>query len=245
MLSADICGFGWVSVDGLGAGLSATNSCPFGEFRRGELPPVQRKDVLSRPDRSFGRMDQFSRLGLAGIALALRDAGLETWQDKRNIGVLAATVTGCMYTDVDYFKTVLEGQGLFASPQLFAYTLPNTFLGEAALRFGLTGNCQVLNSGINGDESHALAVVRTAMESIAWGENEKVIVGYCDLGDQGALHAPGALFMVLQPSTVAQADSVAALKLAVDEQGRLRSNDRTICSLQDLIKHLACTSSSA
>jgi 3-oxoacyl-[acyl-carrier-protein] synthase II len=172
--------------------------------------------------------------------LSLRDAGLEQWQNKRNIGVLAATVSGCMYTDVDYFKTVLDGQGVFASPQLFAYTLPNTFLGEAALRFGLTGNCQVLNSALNCNESHALAVVRTAMESIAWGENEKVIVGYCDLGDQGALHAPGALFMVLQPRAVTSTSTVSPLELALDEQGILICNGTTIFSLQDLIKHLAC-----
>lgn len=244
MLSAHICGFGWVSVDGLGAGVNATNRAKFGVFRRGELPPVQRTDVLSTPDRSFGRMDQFSRLGLAGIALALRDAGLESWQEKRNIGVLAETVSGCQYTDVDYFMTVLEGQGEFASPQLFAYTLPNTFLGEAALRFGLTGNCQVLNSPLNGAEDSALAVVRTAMESIAWGEDEQMIVGYCDLGDQGALQAPGALFMLLQSGT-GTPTTMPELALAVDEQGQLSCNGTTLHSLQDLIKHLACTSTSA
>ncbi len=245
MLKCNICGFGWVSVDGLGSGLNATNSTRFGEFRRGELPPVQRKDVLSRPDRSFGRMDPFSRMGLAGIALALRDAGLEQWQDKRNIGVLAETVSGCLGTDVDYFTTVLDGQGVFASPQLFAYTLPNTFLGEAALRFGLTGNCQVLNNALNCADTRALAVIHTAMESIAWGEDEKVIFGYSDLGDQGALQAPGALFMVLQTDTVAHTTQLSPLRLAVDEQGLLSCNGTRLLSVQDLIKHLAQSENSA
>lgn len=239
MLSCNICGFGWVSVDGLGSGVNAINGGIFGEFRRGELPPVQRKDVLSTPDRSFGRMDQFSRLGLAGIALALRDAGLEQWQEKRNIGILAETVSGCLYTDIDYFTTVLEGEGLFASPQLFAYTLPNTFLGEAALRFGLTGNCQVLNSTLNCPASCALAVIRTAMESVVWGEENRVVVGYCDLDDQGALQAPGALFLVLEPDAVVQTSPLPLRGLAVDEQGVLSCCGTKIFTLQDLIKLLA------
>ena len=68
---------------------------------------------------------------------------MDHWQQKRRVAILAETYSGCLETDCDYFTTVIPEQGALASPQLFAYTLSNTFLGEAALRFGLTGCCEV------------------------------------------------------------------------------------------------------
>lgn len=239
MLKCNIVGFGWVAADGFGAGSSSVAGKRFSGFRPGELPVVQRKDLFNRPDRSFGRMDPFSRLGLAGITLALRDAGLQPRQDKespgRNIGILAATDSGCLYTDLDYFATVLDAQGVFASPQLFAYTLPNTFLGEAALRFGLTGNAQVVNCAANEtahDAVDAVGVLRMAMESIVWGESEKVVVGYCDLGEHGALQAPGALFMVLEPG------DTTGMSLQLNDDDKLSCNGNAVVEINDLIENL-------
>lgn len=221
-------GFGWVAVDGFGAGGSDT----FKGFTSGELPQVQRKDLFDRPDRRFGRMDPFSRLGLAAITFALRDADLDQWQDKRSIGILAETYSGCLYTDGDYFATVIPDQGAYASPQLFAYTLSNTFLGEAAIRFGLTGNCQVVNSY----DKCGLSTLQAAMETLSWSEDEKVIVGYCDLGNDGALNAPGALFMVLEAVDAdLPPDSIC---LHVDEHGGLCCQNRTIDSVTEVIKIL-------
>ena len=228
MMKCTIRGFGWVAVDGLGVGGSNT----FKGFSQGELHQVQRKDLFDRPDRRFGRMDPFSRLGLAAITFALRDAGLEQWQDKRPVGIMAETFSGCLYTDGDYFATVIPDHGLLASPQLFAYTLSNTFLGEAAIRFGLTGNCQVVNSS---DEC-GLSIIRAAMESISWCEDEKVVVGYCDLSDQGVLNAPGALFMVLE-SAVAVAQ-LALLSLHIDEHGGLWCNDQPVDNVAMLVEQL-------
>jgi 3-oxoacyl-[acyl-carrier-protein] synthase II len=228
-----ISGLGWVSTAGMGCGTGSNNGIKFGAFADGELAPIQRKDLLDRPDRGFGRMDQFSRLGLAGITLALRDAGLEHSEHKRSIGVLAETATGCLYTDSDYFATVVADQGQFASPQLFAYTLANTFLGEAALRLKLTGNCQVVNN-TSGD---SLAMVRMALESIAWGEEETMVVGYCDLTAQGALQAPGALFMLVEQLTPKTAQS--SFKVSLTAEGSVRCNDKVMSSLHELINILA------
>lgn len=191
MFKSTIRGFGWVASDGFGCG----HSGEFQGFAAGELPQIQRQDLFAKPDRRFGRMDPFSRLGLAAITLALRDASFEEWQQKRPIALLAETTTGCLETDCDYFATVLPEQGALASPQLFAYTLSNTFLGEAALRFGLTGNCQVVNSC----DPVALSVLHSALDMLQWQEDQAVVMGFCDLTDQGALAAPGALFMVIEP----------------------------------------------
>ncbi len=134
-MRAEVLGIGWVTAAGMGRGRQAAPFalCP------GELPPVARKDIFAEPDLRFGRLDGFSRLGLAAIALALQDAGLDAWTEKRPVALAAASRYGCLTTDADYFDTVLPQQGRLASPNLFAYTLPNCFLGEAAIRFGLTG----------------------------------------------------------------------------------------------------------
>ncbi len=236
-----ISGCGWVSVGCGGNGMGMGFGSGFGKFTAGELAPVQRKEVFAKADRSFGRMDQFSRLGLAAITLALRDAGLEQWQEKRPIGVLAETASGCLYTDGDYFATVIPEQGTFASPQLFAYTLSNTFLGEAALRFGLTGNCQVINSGGDGGADNNLTVIQTAIESIIWGEDEKMVAGYCDLTTVGALGAPGAFFLVLENADdyIALNEKSAMATLHIDANGSICCNDQQVDNLAMLIEMLS------
>jgi 3-oxoacyl-[acyl-carrier-protein] synthase II len=195
MLSAQITGIGWVTAGGCGQGRQQQDFT----LTAGELPTLSRADIFEKPDRRFGRMDPFSKLGLAGITFALRDAGLERWGKKRQIGMIAATAYGCLGTDSDYFDTVIPQGGALASPQLFAYTLSNTFLGEAAIRFGLTGDAQVVSKPI----PSGLTPLGLALESLAWSDAEGMVAGVCDLSTPvgvpevpGAL--PGAVFLVLE-----------------------------------------------
>ncbi len=69
-----VTGIGWAGAAGMGTGRGATAFA----LPAGELPPISRRDVFPEPDSRFGRLDAFSRLALAGVALALRDAGIET-----------------------------------------------------------------------------------------------------------------------------------------------------------------------
>ena len=151
------------------------------------LPEITRKAVFEEPYQRFGRMDRFSRLGLGAIAFALKDADLETWTRKRNISIIASTVHGCLGTDVSYFDTVIPQEGRLASPNLFAYTLPNSFLGEAAIHFGLTGNCYIINS----PSASKLQSLRMAMINLDSGESEKVLSGVCDLESPDLYAATG------------------------------------------------------
>jgi 3-oxoacyl-[acyl-carrier-protein] synthase II len=100
---------------------------------------------------------------------------------------------------------MLPEDGKLASPSLFAYTLPNAFLGEAAIHFGLSGATYVINetylSGLFG--------LTLAMNSIKTGEHETVIVGKCDYGPPPVLSVtlnptPQALFLVLQSGKAAK-----------------------------------------
>jgi len=192
---AAITGLGWVTVNGMGRGRENHKF----EMSDGILPRVTRKRVFDKPYPHFGRMDDFSRVGLAAIASALKDAGLDEWTEKREMGIIAATVYGCLQTDRDYFETVIPNDGLMASPTLFSYTLPNCFLGEAAVCFGLTGASYVINetspSGMEG--------LCAALDSIALGEIEKMLCGICDLGCPPGLplpgkSLPGAVFFTLE-----------------------------------------------
>jgi 3-oxoacyl-[acyl-carrier-protein] synthase II len=188
-----VTGIGWVGAAGMGTG---RGPAPFA-LPPGELPPISRHEVFSEPDSRFGRLDAFSRLALAGVALALRDAGIEKWTEPRAIGVAASTTYGCMGTDLDYLATLGGGPAL-ASPQLFAYTLPNVFLGEAAIRFGLTGPTLIVSD----EEGTGAAALDTALDFVAGG-GDTALAGICDLARPAQLPKrpeppPGALFVVLE-----------------------------------------------
>ena len=61
------------------------------------------------------------------------------------MAIMASTVYGCLQTDADYYDTVRPEGGRLASPNIFAYTLSNTYLGEAAIYFGLTGAAFIIH----------------------------------------------------------------------------------------------------
>lgn len=194
-MNALITGIGWVTVRNMGCGRDHNSFA----MEAGQLPEILRKSVFETPYQRFGRMDRYSRLGLAAVAFALKDAGLDEWTEKRNIGIIACSVYGCLSTDIDYFDTVMPEGGLSASPSLFSYTLPNCFLGEAAVSFGLTGTSFVINE----QPLSGLVSVSMALETIANGESEKMLCGICDLGCPPELGdidnvAPGALFFVIE-----------------------------------------------
>jgi len=192
-MKAWINGIGWVTPAGSGQGRQSDSS----PLQAGELQIPQRKEVFAQIDKRFGRLDDFSRVGLAAVAFCLRDADAEKWEEKRPIGVVAASRYGCLQTDLDYYQTLIPEDGKLASPNLFAYTLPNCFLGEAALRFGLTGNSMILNRH---DLTH-LESIKVGLEELAWSDQSGVLAGIVDLAPPLELmqgdHLPGGLFILL------------------------------------------------
>jgi 3-oxoacyl-[acyl-carrier-protein] synthase II len=96
----------------------------------GPIPTVTREEVFPEPNLRFGRLPQYSRVGLAAVAFALRDAGMEHWETKRSAGIVASTRAGCLHTDIEYYNTVLPEGGGVPSPNLFSSTLPTCFWGS-------------------------------------------------------------------------------------------------------------------
>jgi len=229
-MEASIIGIGWVTGEGFGWG-SQGGECTFCEL---PLPLLSRKDVFPEPNQRFGRMSDYAKLGLAALAFALRDAGLEAWSEKRPIGVVAASQLGCLATDLDYHQSVLLQGGGLASPNLFAYTLANCFLGDAAIQFGLTGSSVAINETRGGLEALALA-----MEDLAMGEAQTMLAGICDLPAPQAFTGeitllPGALFLVLSADPAAAKKNYGTLTLTDD--GLLLHNGSAAGSLIDLAR---------
>ena len=209
-MTAAITGMGWVTAGGMGFGQKNHGFA----LRDGKLPAVTRSSVFDKPYPHFGRMDDFSRLGLAAISFALRDAELDKWAQKRHVGIVATTVYGCLHTDIDYFETVMPNGGTMASPTLFSYTLSNCFLGEAAVCFGLSGESYVIY------EKSLLGMIglRTALQDIASGEIATILCGFCDLGPPPELFLQGkplagALFFVLEKNPGSNRPNYGALNI--------------------------------
>ncbi len=199
----------------------------------GQLPEINPSDMFKKPYPNFRRMDEYSRLGLTAIAFALIDAGLSEWTRERNIGIIASTVYGCLGTDVDYYKTVIPDRGAHASPALFSYTLANSFLGEAAIRFGLTGTNYVIT------EQHptGLAGLQAALDHITRGDVEKILSGISDVGcpeifgEPGKV-PPGAVFLMLEKSPAREISSYG--KVQLNRTGDIILNGSKINDLTDL-----------
>ena len=190
-----VTGVGWISAQSMGRGRKNARF----QMASGKLPSISRKAVFETPYPRFSRMDEFSRLGVSAVGLALQDAGLDEWRSKREVSIVVNTVYGCLHTDLDYFETVLPENGAFASPALFSYTLPNCFLGETASRFGLTGPGYVMTEQGNS----GLSSIRAVLEEMDCEDFESALAGICDLGCPPSFPIdaniiPGAAFVVVE-----------------------------------------------
>ena len=214
----------------------------------GKLPSISRKAVFETPYPRFSRMDEFSRLGVSAVGLALQDAGLDEWRSKREMGIVVNTVYGCLHTDLDYFETVLPENGAFASPALFSYTLPNCFLGEAASRFGLTGPGYVVTE----QDNSGLSSIRAVLEEMDDEDFESALAGICDLGCPAdfakvanattarpdfpidANIIPGAAFVVIEKNPGMDLEPYGALRL--NQAQEIFFNNKKIPGFRELIQ---------
>ncbi len=172
-MKLNILGMGWVTAAGLGSAQAHER------FQWGgtTLPALRSRQFLETSHKRFGRFDTYTKAGFGAIALALRSAGLQAWQEKRPIGLVVATHHGCLETDVAYFQSALRDGGAMASPNLFAYTLPNCMLGEASIQFGLTGPTLVTNhAGDTGMDG-----IHAGLDLIEGDFCDTVVAGFCDV----------------------------------------------------------------
>ncbi len=196
-LRVGVTGGSWVTSDG------------YGRLRDGVKPVLgpgkaiipARNEVFDRPLPRYGRFDDYTKLGCAAVALALRDAGLDRATDNRPVGIVSSSVWESTAVDLAYYQTALVEGGALASPNLFSYTLPSTMQGESAVHFQLTG--PTLCVGEN--EGRGMAAVVTALRLMAAPAVAVMVAGWLD-DPPGKLTLPpetpeavnGALFVVLE-----------------------------------------------
>jgi len=229
-MNAEIAGIGWITADSAGC----AKDHDFFSMSDGALPTITSQTLFKEVYSPFRRMDNYSKLGLGAIAFALKDAGLDKWTEKRNIGIIASTIYGCLSTDMDYFDTVMTDHGASASPALFSYTLSSTFLGEAAICFGLTGTTFIIN------EEHPLGLesLKLALACIARGETDKILCGVCNhyrpKGFEEIRKVPvGALFFVVE-AIPANRPSYGNVEL--NENGRVTLNKEAVKDFSELAR---------
>lgn len=220
---------GWMTTAGAGRGKTGDAFAPTG----GEFPPFSGDHIECIRSKRFGRLDTYSKIGLTAISMALTDAGLAEWETKRPIGILAGTESGCLQTDIDYFTTVVDYGGKLASPNLFAYTLSNTFIGEAGILFGLSG----MGFAVNMPGSAGARLLGLALESLAWGDDDVMLAGICELpaaapSGQTAGEAAFGVFAVLEKNPREGITPYGQLK---EEENSYFFNGKKIGTFVDLI----------
>ena len=100
----------------------------------------KRESLFSYPVKNFSRFDTISKTTCFCAALALKDAGISySAGQKKDIGVFGANESGCLESNINYFKDYIESGRILARGNLFIYTLPSIPLAEVAIHFGLSG----------------------------------------------------------------------------------------------------------
>jgi 3-oxoacyl-[acyl-carrier-protein] synthase II len=156
-------------------------------------------------------LDRCSALALAGCALALRDAKIETPVAGENFGITLGTHFGCVETMKTFWDKAMEKGARLANPLLFSHSYFNSPISLCAIEFGLKGThgtfCAHENSG--------LEAMRAAFDAIRLGHADAMICGGVDaLSPARALFAPqqnageASVFFVLENEFYARSRGV-------------------------------------
>lgn len=200
------------------------------------LPEVRRQDVLATPDKSFGRLDHYCRLGLLACSRALRHGGVYSLRGAATrplpepCGIVVSTLWGCLATDVAYLESCAQ-EG--CSPHIFAYTLPTVLLGEAALRFNLRGPALALQESPE-DFAQSLAPLAAAMDFLLAGDATAMLAGCCEVGAPGIISDSRGAFFVLLEKSPPPAYARPERELALDARGRLLPRGGAVEDLKNL-----------
>ena len=194
MVNINVLGGGWVTAAGVSVLSSSQEFYPV----EGDLGKLGRDLFIDQSDSRWGRLDRYSKAGLIAGAWALQDSGFELSGPAVNMAMAVSTPSGSSEVDGSYFETVLLDNGLLASPNLFAYTLPSCMLGELSIRFSLTGPEYMLMDNF----ADMLTGIKVGADCLSQGYDQ-VLAGYCNVIPgvelaNGTCGFAGAVFLVLE-----------------------------------------------
>jgi 3-oxoacyl-[acyl-carrier-protein] synthase II len=145
----------------------------------GELP----LDAIPADKRArIGRLDRLCRLFLSAASLAVDASGLSIEDaGAERVGLSFGTGLGCLLTNAEYNRKLVEHGPAAASPRLFAYTVSSAAAGEVSIALGIKGANVTLHAGM----AAGLQAIGYGFDLIRMGKADVVLAGGAD-----ALGAP-------------------------------------------------------
>lgn len=169
----------------------------------------KRESLFSYPVKNFSRFNTISKTTCFCAALALKDAGISySAGQKKDIGIFGVNESGCLESNINYFRDYTESGRILARGNLFIYTLPSIPLAEAAIHFGLSG--PLLHMFFN--EKRIPSLLSFAGDGIAGGETQSILAVRAEEND--------AVCFVLQTKgavSAAKSLSLEAVSAAADK----------------------------
>jgi 3-oxoacyl-[acyl-carrier-protein] synthase II len=118
------------------------------------------------PTRTLRRIDRFSRLGLLGSFLALRDADLPK-EERNRLGLIVSSGLGATGITYAFLESFFRDGDVCASPTLFANSVHNSAAANISMIMEITGPCLTVSQRDISFPSALVAAVR-------WLDEERV-----------------------------------------------------------------------
>jgi 3-oxoacyl-[acyl-carrier-protein] synthase II len=136
-------------------------------------------DVVPEGKRSrIGRMDRLCQFLLSASYLAVEAAHLTVKaENSERVGLSFGTGLGCLLTDEEYNRRIVEGGPAAASPRLFAYTVSSAAAGEVSIALGIKGPNVTAHMGL----AAGLGAVGYGADLIHLGKADVVLAGGADV----------------------------------------------------------------
>jgi 3-oxoacyl-[acyl-carrier-protein] synthase II len=193
---------------------------------RVEEIPLEHLPAATLP--RMGRLDRLCRLLLSAAGRAIDAASLDMRAvDAERVGLSVGTGLGCLLTNAEFNRRIVEAGPTAASPQLFAYTVSSAAAGEVSIAFGIKGAAITTHAGL----AAGLQAIGYGADLIRAGKADVVLAGGVDaLGPAlvGGLHdmrllrtRRAAPFRNVEPGVEA-AEAAAVLMLEDGEHARHR-----------------------
>lgn len=101
-------------------------------------------DQLGISYPKFFKMDAPSKLAFLTSELLIKESTHSQELAGADVGLLFATKSGCMQSDIKHYESYVDDDNFFPSPAVFVYTLPNIMLGEVCIRHKIQGEATCL-----------------------------------------------------------------------------------------------------
>lgn len=199
--------------------------------------PAYRADVSGLeefvPKRALRRVDHFSKLGLLGAHLALKDAGL-LGSNLSRLGIVVATGYGATATTFAFLDSIISDGDTCASPTHFASSVHNSAAANLSIMLGIKGPSLTVSQFEMSVPSALLSarqwLVEGRTDAILFGAIDEVsdLIGYLQHRRNGGKHVAAMAPALFNSESSIIGEGTAFLLLTRDDCGC------TYCGIDDV-----------